>query len=98
MSDLPREKGWLGGRDSNPDTQIQSLSNDGHDIEDKGLSSAERGKVRQNPQYGRNENLLARPGANPPGEPSFGRPVPALRPGKQIHVNALFDWEEETLP
>ena len=46
---------WLGGRDSNPDTQIQSLFEGQEDNNDQQLSSADSGEVRQNPQYSRDE-------------------------------------------
>jgi site-specific DNA recombinase len=47
---------WLGGRDSNPDRQIQSLEKGQADKELQGLSSTTQGEVRQNPQRPRNEN------------------------------------------
>ena len=46
---------WLGRRDSNPDTQIQSHSADHLNKEDKALSSANQGEPRQNPQRPRNK-------------------------------------------
>src|SRR5579863_10482161 len=46
---------WLGGRDSNPDTQIQSLISPVDSKGNQQLRSAKRGKVRQNPQRGRNK-------------------------------------------
>jgi hypothetical protein len=47
---------WLGGRDSNPDTQIQSSLEGPSGQYNQGVSSADQGQVRQNPQHGRNEN------------------------------------------
>jgi hypothetical protein len=47
--------GWLGGRDSNPDTQIQSLFDRQPDQSNQPLSSANCEQSRQNPQYRRNE-------------------------------------------
>jgi hypothetical protein len=44
------ENTWLPPRDSNPDMLIQSPAAHDEEKEDKGLSSAESSKVRQNPQ------------------------------------------------
>jgi hypothetical protein len=44
---------WLGGRDSNPDTQIQSLSEVQPPQQDQLLRPAKHGQLRQNPQYRR---------------------------------------------
>jgi hypothetical protein len=44
---------WLGGRDSNPDTQIQSLSKGEANKQDQQLRPAKRGKGWQNPQDSR---------------------------------------------
>jgi hypothetical protein len=49
---------WLGGRDSNPDTQIQSPFEAHENKADQQLSSANLGEVRQNPQQCRNELAL----------------------------------------
>jgi hypothetical protein len=46
---------WLGGRDSNPDIQIQSLFKAPADQSNQPLSSADCEQLRQNPQYCRNE-------------------------------------------
>jgi hypothetical protein len=46
---------WLGGRDSNPDTQIQSLISPVDFKQNQQLNSANRGRVRQNPQRRRNK-------------------------------------------
>jgi hypothetical protein len=48
---------WLGGRDSNPDTQLQSLSEPPAPQQDQALSPAKHGQLRQNPQYSRNKNF-----------------------------------------
>jgi len=48
-------KTWLGGRDSNPDTQIQSLSAPPDSKENQQDDSANAGKARQNPQHSRNK-------------------------------------------
>ena len=45
---------WLGGRDSNPDTQIQSLISPTDSEGNQQLESETRGRVRQNPQRRRN--------------------------------------------
>jgi hypothetical protein len=45
---------WLGRRDSNPDTQIQSPSEPESNQQNQQLSPADSGKVRQNPQRRRN--------------------------------------------
>jgi len=49
---------WLGGRDSNPDRQIQSLSAPPDSKGNQQANSANPGKVRQNPQHSRNKNKL----------------------------------------
>ena len=49
---------WLGGRDSNPDTQIQSPLGPAENETDQQLGSANLGEVRQNPQQCRNELAL----------------------------------------
>ena len=50
------EGNWLGGRDSNPDTQIQSLKPPADSKADQQPNSADSGKVRQNPQPRRNQD------------------------------------------
>ncbi|HZQ54461.1 MAG TPA: site-specific integrase [Bryobacteraceae bacterium] len=50
---------WLGGRDSNPDTQIQSFLQAQADQQNQQLSSADCGGVRPNPQYSRNKEQQA---------------------------------------
>ena len=55
---LPNE--WLGGRDSNPDTQIQSLISPVDSKGNQQLRSANRGRVRQNPQRRRNTKNVSR--------------------------------------
>jgi len=47
---------WLGGRDSNPDTQIQSLISPPDSKANQQLRSAKRGRVRQNPQRRRKKS------------------------------------------
>jgi hypothetical protein len=49
---------WLGGRDSNPDRQIQSSFEHSPNQRVQRLGAAKHGKVRQNPQYSRNEDWL----------------------------------------
>ena len=56
MSANPFKIRWLGGRDSNPDTQIQSLSEDAPTQEDQQLNPANHGKNRQNPQRRRKKS------------------------------------------
>jgi hypothetical protein len=46
---------WLGGRDSNPDRQIQSSSQLRADKEDQGVVSASHEETGQNPQHLRNK-------------------------------------------
>jgi hypothetical protein len=53
---LPQNE-WLGGRDSNPDTQIQSLSEDREGTGNQQLGPAECGEGRQNPQDSRNKDM-----------------------------------------
>src|SRR5579885_3449251 len=53
------ENQWLGGRDSNPDTQIQSFLQAQADQQNQQLSSADCGGVRPNPQYSRNKEQQA---------------------------------------
>jgi hypothetical protein len=48
---------WLGGRDSNPDTQIQSLSEDAASKEDQQPSPANRAQTGQNPQRRRKKSF-----------------------------------------
>jgi hypothetical protein len=48
---------WLGRRDSNPDTQIQSLFQVEADQSDQQLNLAKAGEIRQNPQHGRNKDF-----------------------------------------
>src|SRR5579884_3988073 len=45
---------WLGGRDSNPDTQIQSPIEALDPQQDQALRLAEFGELQQDPQRGRN--------------------------------------------
>jgi hypothetical protein len=47
---------WLGARDSNPDTQIQSSLGLQANPQDQRLSPAKWRELRQNPQYSRNED------------------------------------------
>jgi hypothetical protein len=59
--DEPRSGGvfaekWLGGRDSNPDTQIQSPNKYLSFQQDQALSGADLEQLRQNPQHGRNDD------------------------------------------
>jgi len=76
---------WLGRRDSNPDTQIQSSSKDESAQSDQKVSSANQGEVGQNPQHGRNKPPEFRDGlieaqlASPPNDLD------------------CFDFEEDTL-
>jgi hypothetical protein len=44
---------WLGGRDSNPDTQIQSSFEGLPDQWNQSVAGEEQGEVGQNPQHGR---------------------------------------------
>jgi hypothetical protein len=53
---LRNQQDWLGGRDSNPDRQIQSPSQADGEKEDQGLGSGSQEEVRQNPQHRRNKN------------------------------------------
>jgi hypothetical protein len=53
---------WLGGRDSNPDTQIQSLISPTDSKGNQQLTSADRGRALQTPQRRRNKK-------NPHGHP-----------------------------
>ena len=46
---------WLGGRDSDPDTQIPSPSGSNESKEDQRPDSADHGEVRQNTQPRRNK-------------------------------------------
>src|SRR5438105_6210231 len=46
---------WLGGRDSNPDTQIQSSLQGAEGKEDQRLEPADQGEPRQNAQRRRNK-------------------------------------------
>ena len=55
---LPNE--WLGGRDSNHDMQIQNLLSPADSKGNQQLSSANRGRVRQNPQRRRKKNRFPR--------------------------------------
>ena len=50
---------WLPPRDSNPDMLIQSPVTSVAGKEDKGLNSADSGKVVQNPQPTRNQEETA---------------------------------------
>jgi hypothetical protein len=78
---------WLGGRDSNPDTQIQSSR---ADQQYQRLSWAKRGQIRQNPQDSRNKELaLMRPYSN---DQSNSERLERLR----RHFD--LDFEEDTLP
>jgi hypothetical protein len=47
---------WLGGRDSNPDRQIQSPSQVDAGKEDQRVVSASQEEVLENPQHLRNKN------------------------------------------
>jgi hypothetical protein len=52
---------WLGGRDSNPDRQIQNPEKDQAAQQDQGLTLADHGEVRRNPQLRRNKSDDALP-------------------------------------
>jgi hypothetical protein len=49
---------WLGGRDSNPDTQIQSSIEVLPNQQDQALTAADLEHVGQNPQYSRNKDYF----------------------------------------
>jgi hypothetical protein len=55
-------KKWLPPRDSNPDMLIQSPTDRIEVKQDKGLTPAESSKIRQNPQPGRNKELVQETG------------------------------------
>jgi hypothetical protein len=89
---------WLGGRDSNPDTQIQSSFDHSPNQRVQRLSTAKHGKLRQNPQGSRNEDC-------PQFEQSENQHAgiratfsdPVDQPRHHIALNG-FDFEEDTLP
>ena len=76
---------WLGRRDSNPDTQIQSSLKSAPAQSDQQLSPANLGEVGQNPQHARDA------GADLVEIPRRPRLEAPSRP-------ADFDFEEDTLP
>jgi hypothetical protein len=78
---------WLGGRDSNPDTQIQSPSRGESDQWNQGVAVAEFEQVGQKAQYSRNtEGGSELRGGSGECEAGTGR------------EDATFRSEEETLP
>ncbi len=87
---------WLGRRDSNPDTQIQSSFEAQAAQWNQELSSANCGEVRQNPQCRRNEDA---DGKKPEERDSAGGNG-ALEPWTWDVLQRLnlLDLEEETLP
>ena len=78
--------GWLGRRDSNPDTQIQSPSDPAWAQLDQQLSSAELREVGQNAQCERNANSVTHNGVNEGADLA----ADLRRRG--------FDFEDDTLP
>ena len=80
---------WLGRRDSNPDTQIQSPFEVRTPQSDQQYTTVDHGELRQSPQCTRN----AYAGENEAGEP----PLAALRFWSGF-ARRGFDFEEDTLP
>jgi len=64
LAEVFRNK-WLGRRDSNPDTQIQSPSDGAADQQNQGVTEEEVEGVRQKTQCSRNTES--------PGDHGFGR-------------------------
>jgi hypothetical protein len=84
---------WLGRRDSNPDTQIQSSLQPQAAQQDQGLNPAKSGEVRQNPQYRRNNNGL---------DTADNRAMAAEKGSPEWDADALrrldlVDFEEDSL-
>jgi hypothetical protein len=77
---------WLGRRDSNPDTQIQSSLDVLAAQSNEQVSSANCGEVEQNPQHSRNAEARSEDAAK---ETTLMHPA---------HSSAEFDFEEDTLP
>jgi len=77
---------WLGRRDSNPDTQIQSSLKSPAAQSDEQVSSANQREVGQNPQHERNKPRVFRDASI---EAQLASPPDNL---------ACFDFEEDTLP
>jgi len=75
---------WLGRRDSNPDTQIQSPLNAPTAQLNQQHSAANQGEVGQNPQHGRNTEMDLKEG------------IDLLPTATFNHLE--FDFEEDTLP
>jgi hypothetical protein len=89
---------WLGGRDSNPDTQIQSSFEAQADQQNQSLSTVKREQLRQNPQYSRNENcpnFESRENDNLDDRAALNDAIPT--PRLYVALND-FDFEEDTLP
>jgi len=61
---------WLGGRDSNPDTQIQGLSLPPDSKGNQQANSANSGNVRQMPQHNHNKELRKSPSRAQAGNPT----------------------------
>jgi hypothetical protein len=87
---------WLGGRDSNPDTQIQSPFGASDSEGNQSLGSANHGEVRQDPQHHRNKDLAESSEAPPAGPMDYE----TLQPDFEEFLSRLnlFDFEEDTLP
>jgi hypothetical protein len=89
---------WLGGRDSNPDTQIQSPSESEANQQDQRLNLAKRGQLRQNPQCSRNGDYPRLQQGENENVNNPATPTEMGAASRRFAALTYFDFEEDTLP